>query len=72
MAIQIPTTEAGLNAFKDDFDHVRKYISTQLDRYVPEKFRNNHKLFTKFVEYFFQFIEEYAEISSSTWNILTY
>ena len=71
MAILIPITDVGLNAHKNEFHHFKKYISTQLDTYIPEKFRKNHTLFTKFVEYFIQFIEEYSEISSVVWDIGT-
>lgn len=40
----------------------KRYISTQLDRYVPEKFIKNHPIFVSFVKYFIEFIEEHKQI----------
>ena len=49
----------------------KRYISTQLDRYVPEKFTKNHKTFTAFIKYFLEFIEEYKQANPAvdiTWS----
>ena len=42
----------------DDPYSIKKWISTQLDRYIPDKIRKNHKLYTLFIKTFIEFIEE--------------
>ncbi len=57
------TVSATSISFYFPIDPVEKrYISTQLDRYVPEKFIQNHPLFVSFVKYFIEFIEEHKQI----------